>query len=171
MISKPHYIQKLNMPNNHLSFNHVQVVTSPENIPPFDVEIEAYVYEQDTALVLGPTYKVEYPSESIEQLIEQALETPPLIPGSVLVRGQYPFQLLAIIHDLDHEPTWQEEWIVTALHSILRQSEMHQLQSIAMPLLGTVHGSLQKERFWVLLRSVIEQASPVYLKQIWIVVP
>jgi hypothetical protein len=154
---------------NFSGFKNLQIVASPENMPPF--EIKAQAFEQDTTLVLGPSLEMTYPTESTEQLINQALERPPLTLGSVLVRGHSPIQLLAIVHDLDNEPSWKEEWIVKALYGILRATEKRQLQAIALPLLGTVHGSLTQERFLVLLRSVIEQASPVHLKQIWLVLP
>ena len=154
---------------NFRGFKNIQIIVLPENIPPFSVD--AKVFEQDTALILGTANEIKYPMEDIERLINQALEIPPFTPGSILVREQTPLQLLAIIHDLDKEPTWQEEWIIQALHNILRECEHRQLQSIAMPLLGNLHGSLKKQRFFELLHSLIEQTSPVYLKQIWLYGP
>jgi hypothetical protein len=166
-------IVKKQMLNDHFSrfqylqwFTNIQIILALENSPPFDVE--AFVYEQDTALVLGQTREIKEPVESTEKLIHQAIEMQPLIPGRVLVKGQFPIQLLAIIHDLDQEPSWQEEWIVQALHNIVQISEQRQLQSIGMPLLGTVHGNLSTSRSLALLRKVIEQVSPNHLKRLWL---
>ncbi|EDN72294.1 conserved hypothetical protein [Beggiatoa sp. SS] len=98
----------------------IQIITSPQSRPPF--QVDAWVYEQDTALLLCAADEIKYPSESAEQLIEQAVEMSPLIPGSVLVRGYCPLELLAIVHDLDQEPSWREEWILKALHGIMQAS-------------------------------------------------
>ncbi len=146
----------------------IQIITSPQSRPPF--QVDAWVYEQDTALVLGTADEIKYPSESAEQLIEQAVEMSPLIPGSVLVRGYCPLELLAIVHDLDQEPSWREEWIVKALHGIMQASEQHHCEAIAMPLLGTLHGALKIPRFFELLFSVREQMSCVHLKRLWLVI-
>ncbi|EDN68602.1 conserved hypothetical protein [Beggiatoa sp. PS] len=164
------------MLNDHLSrflylrwFTDIQIILASENSPPFDVE--AFVYEQDTALILGQTHEIKKPVESTENLMNQALEMQPLTPGHVLVKGKFPVQLLAIIHDFDQEPSWREEWIEQAFHNIVQISEQHQLQSIGMPLLGTVHGNLSIHRSLTLLRSVIEQISPTYLKRLWLITP
>jgi len=146
----------------------IQIITSPQNRPPF--QVDAWVYEQDTALLLGAPDEIKYPSESAEQLIEQAVDSSPLIPGTVLVRGYCPLELLAIVHDLDQEPSWREEWILKALHGIVQLSEQHHCEAIGMPLLGTLHGTLKSARFFELLLSVREQSSFVYLKRLWLVV-
>lgn len=130
------------------------------------VSTQAIVYEQDTALVLTAPADIKYSVESNNQLLNQAITQPELIPGSVLVRNQFPWQFLAIVHDLNQEPTWREQWIVTALQTILRESEHRQLHSIAMPLLGTVHGSLTTTRFFELFRAVIALSALTNLRQI-----
>jgi len=130
------------------------------------VATEAIVYEQDTALVLTAPADINYPLESNKQLLNQAITQPELIPGSVLVRNQLPWQFFAIVHDLNQEPSWQEQWIVMALHNILRESEHRQLYSIAMPLLGKVYGSLTTTRFFELFRSVIVSSTLTNLRQI-----
>ncbi|BAP55729.1 hypothetical protein THII_1432 [Thioploca ingrica] len=130
------------------------------------VDTQAIVYEQDTTLILTAPTDIKYPVESNEQLLNQAITRSELIPGSVLVRNQFPWQFFAIVHDLNQEPTWQEQWIVMALQTILHESERRQLRSMAMPLLGTVHGSLTTTRFFELFRSVIASSVPTDLRQI-----
>lgn len=151
------------------SFRDIQLIISPGNPPPF--QIEAQVIEQDTARVLDATHPVSYPSESTEQLITQAVETPALTPGSVLVTSDSPLQFLAVVHDFDQEPSCREKWILEALRGIWRESEQRQLQSIVMPLLGTWHGHLKIERFFELLHRVVEPVPTVHLKRLWLVVP
>jgi hypothetical protein len=145
----------------------IQIITSPQSHPPF--QVDAWVYEQDTALLLDAASEIKSPSETTAQLIEQAVEQSPLIPGSVLVRGYCPLELLAIVHDFDQEPSWQEEWILKALHRIMQLSEQHCCEGIGMPMLGTLHGSLNSQRFLELLLSVREQNALVYLKRLWLV--
>jgi len=156
--------------DNMIQFQHFKwfkpMVITLSSLPTF--QIEAEVVEQDTALVLEPTDEVAYPNDSTEELIRQAIETPPITPGSVIVRGTSPLQLLAIVHDFDQEPSWQEEWLVKALYGILYQSEQLQLSAIAIPSLCTRHGSLEKQRFFDILHSVIEQVAPIHLTKIWV---
>jgi len=89
----------------------------------------------------------------------------------VLMSDGDPMRLLAIVHDLNQEPSWREEWIVSALDWIFLFAENRGLGSIALPFLGTLHGSLAKQRFIVLLRNALGQISTVNLKRIWLVVP
>jgi O-acetyl-ADP-ribose deacetylase (regulator of RNase III) len=79
--------------------------------------------------------------------------------------------LLAIVHDLNQEPSWREEWVASALEGIFREAESRRLRSIALPFLGTLHGSLKKERFVELLRCALERMSPNHLKRLWLLVP
>jgi O-acetyl-ADP-ribose deacetylase (regulator of RNase III) len=92
-------------------------------------------------------------------------------PGSVLVKATSPLQLLAVVHDLNQEPSWKEEWVAKALEEIFRETEQRKLHSLALPFLGTRHGSLDKERFLVLLRSTLEGIVTHSLKRIWLMLP
>jgi hypothetical protein len=92
-------------------------------------------------------------------------------PGSVLVKATSPLQLLAVVHDLNQEPSWKEKWIAKALKGIFRETEQRKLHSLALPFLGTRHGSLGKERFLALLRSVLEGIDTHSLKRIWLILP
>jgi hypothetical protein len=89
----------------------------------------------------------------------------------VLVKGTSPLQLLAVVHDLNQEPSWKEEWVGKALEEIFRETEERKLHSLALPFLGTRHGSLGKERFLVLLRSLLERIATHSLKRIWLMLP
>ncbi|NVM25068.1 MAG: hypothetical protein HWN70_04000 [Desulfobacterales bacterium] len=152
-----------------ISLGSVDIVAAPEDSPPFTVD--GVAFEEDTFLVLSADRRVRDPREPLVRLMTRVIETRPETPGTVLVKGKRPLRLLAIVHDLNQDPSWREEWIVSALDGIFREAESRRLQSIALPFLGTSHGSLEKERFIELLRSALERMSPNHLKRLWLVVP
>jgi len=152
-----------------ISLGSVDIVGAPGDSPPFTVD--GVAFEEDTFLVLSADRKVRAPREPLVRLMTRVIETRPETPGTVLVKGKRPLRLLAIVHDLNQDPSWREEWIVSALDGIFREADSRRLQSIALPFLGTLHGSLKKERFIELLRSVLERMSPNHLKRLWLVVP
>jgi hypothetical protein len=147
----------------------VRIFVAPLDLPPFIVE--AVAEEEDTYLVLSADPDVQESREDPERLMAALLKTSPLTPGSVILTGKHPLQLLAIVHDLNQEPSWKEEWIASALDGIFRETENRKLRSIALPMLGTVHGSLEKQRFLVLLREALERSSTKHLGQLWLMVP
>ena len=152
-----------------VSVGSVDIVASPKDRPPFSVD--AVAFDEDTFLVMAADREVRDPHEHQVRLITRVIETRPETPGSVLVQGQRPLRLLAIVHDLNQDPTWKEEWVASALDGVFREAERRRLQSIALPFLGSLHGSLEKERFLVLLRSALQRASAKNLRRLWLVVP
>lgn len=147
----------------------VDIVASPEDSPPF--EIDAVASEEDTFLVLSADPTVRDPKEPLIRLMTRVIETQPEKPGSVVVKGKSPLRMLAIVHDLNKEPSWREEWIASALDGIFREAETRKLRSIALPFLGTLHGPLEKERFLALLKSSLQRISARHLKRLWLMVP
>ena len=147
----------------------VDIVVAPENKSPF--RTDAVAYEEDTLLVLSAPVALSEPPEPLVRLLTKFREMKPEKPGSVLVKATSPLQLLAVVHDLNQEPSWEEEWVAKALEEIFRETEQRKLHSLALPFLGTRHGSLGKERFLVLLRSVLEETATHSLKRIWLMLP
>jgi hypothetical protein len=147
----------------------VDIVAAPDNRPPF--KVDAVAVEEDTFLVMSADRKVHDPKEPLIRIMTRVIETQPKEPGSVFVKGGSPLRFLAIVHDLNEEPTWREDWIESALYTIFRETERRELSSIALPFLGTLHGNLDKERFLVLLRSALEKIPVTHLKRLWLVVP
>jgi len=154
---------------SQLAIGTVQIFVGPEKMSPYPVD--AMVAEEDTFLVLSADPELFESNESPIRLLTEAFETRPETPGSVFVKDGHPLQFLAIIHDLDQEPSWKEEWVVSALDGIFRETENRKLRSIALPLLGTVHGSLEKGRFINLLRESLERKPPIHLNRLWLVTP
>ena len=122
----------------------VDIVAAPENKPPF--RIDAVAYEEDTFLVLSAPLKLSDPQKT-------------------LVR------LLLLRQILNQEPSWKKAWIVSALEKIFSEAKGRKLRAIALPLLGTRHGSLEKESFLVLLRSAVERIATPCLKRTWLMLP
>jgi len=152
-----------------MSFGPVSIVAAPENLPPFDVD--AIVFEEDTWLVLSADPKTCEPEEHPIRLMTELIEAQPETVGSVLIKGQNPIRFLAIVHDVDREPTWREEWVESALKEIFRLAERRRLRSIMLPLLGTLHGRLEKQRFVVLLGRALAQTPFTHLRSLWLMTP
>jgi len=153
----------------HISRGSLSIVAAPKERPPFPVD--GVAFEEDTFLVMSAEPVVRAPRESLMQVMTHVIETRPQTPGSVLVRGKRPLRFLAIIHDLNQDPSWSEQWIASALDGILAEAETRRLRSIALPFLGTLHGSLEKQRFVVLLRDALERNPGIHLERLWLVVP
>jgi hypothetical protein len=147
----------------------LKIVAAPTKAPPFDVD--AFVFEEDTFLVLSADTQVRDPKVPLTRVMTRLIDTKPQIPGTVLVRGRRPLRLLAIVHDLNQEPSWKEEWITHALYRVFQAAESRRLQAVALQMLGTVHGSLEKRRFAFLLRSAIDGTLFHHLKRLWLIVP
>lgn len=152
-----------------ITLGSLDIVASPENRPPF--EVDAVAVEEDTFLVMSADRRMYDSEEPLMKIMTRVIETRPKTPGSLLVKGQSPFRFLAIVHDFNEEPTWREEWIASALDSLFLEAERRELRSIAIPFLGCLHGSLEKERFLLLLRSALERISTRHLERLWLVVP
>lgn len=137
--------------------------------PPF--EPDAVVREEDTWLVLGAPGEPEPPDEPPETLLREAADHEPRTPGTVVVRDGSPVELLAVVHDLDREPTCRPEWVDAALEAVME--ELHRLgaETVVLPVLGAVHGTLHPLRFHRSLRSALEDDAPWALRAICLRVP
>lgn len=149
--------------------NAVRILAAPQHLPPFAVE--AVAAEEDTYFVLSAPAQVRQPIEHPIRVMTEVLEAVGAEPGSVVVRNGRPLRFLAVVHDLSAEPSWREDWVASALDGIFREAGRLRLRSIAMPLLATRHGKLERDRFMVLLREAIQRAPPGTLERLWLIVP
>jgi hypothetical protein len=147
----------------------VRIVAAPEDRPPFPVE--AVVLEEDTYLVLSAGWGQIESDDHPVVILTEALEAQPEEPGSVVVHEDSPLRFLAVVYDLDQEPSWREEWMERALEGIFREAERRRLQTIALPFMGTKHGSLGKERFLLLFRKFLERNRSPYPLRVWLTLP
>lgn len=147
----------------------VHVVVAPEDAPPFPVE--AVAVEQDTHLLLGGDDVVVEPAEDYGELVAAAGEPSPYTPGTVLVKKGEPLRLLAIVHDIDCEPTWREDWVASAINGVIEEAEWRRLESVGVPLIGTRHGSIEMRRVALWLGRCLSRTSFRYLKRVWVIAP
>jgi hypothetical protein len=155
--------------NNRPSSVQPAVVVQDENDPPF--EVDAIAIEDDTYHVLSANPEFEAVEGSLKKESAIAAKERPTKLGSVVVNAGRPLKFLAIIHDTSKDPTWTENSIRQALLNILREAEHRRLKAIAVPPLGTKHGSLRLERFFEMFKEVLSNAHCRYLEKVWFVVP
>jgi hypothetical protein len=151
-----------------IAFAPVNIIASPENSAPFAVE--ALVFEEDTWLVMSANPTICEPEEHPIRLMTELIEAEPESVGSLRVKNGNPMRFLAIVHDVNQEPTWKEAWIEDALISVFREAEQRKLSAIGLPLLGTRHGRLEKSRLAAILGRVLKQTGFRHLKRIWLIV-
>jgi hypothetical protein len=153
---------------SEVSFGSVRIIAGPEDRPPFPVE--AVVFEEDTFLVLSADWKKIESEDHPVVILTEAFGMEPEKPGTVVVYEGPPLRFLAVVHDLDQDPSWREGWVRKALENIFQEVERRRLGSIALPLLGTKHGSLEKRRFVSLLVEFLEKKSFSHPLRIWLAV-
>ncbi|MEE2776348.1 MAG: hypothetical protein VYE73_06240 [Acidobacteriota bacterium] len=148
----------------------VQIVMGPRAEPPFP--IDALVREEDTYLVLsGEPGANEQGSDHPIRVMTALLDVEPKPPGTIVVRERTPLEILAIVHDLGEEPTWNEGWVTDALVAVVGETERRELSHVGLETLGAVHGGLGRPRFLQLLRHALRRADPRHLEKVWIIAP
>jgi len=147
----------------------IRIVAAPKDAQPFLTE--AFAFEEDTYLVMSADPTVRDPKIPMIRIMSNLMETRPRAPGTVLVQGNSPVRLLAIIHDFNEDPSWREEWIENAFQGIFDAAERLRLRSLALPLLGTVHGSLDRRRSVQFLAESLQHRPLHGLLFLWLVVP
>ena len=147
----------------------LEIVAANEHDAPF--VCEAVVVEQDRCLILGdPKYSNEPdrpPWFLANQLASQHLKT----PGTVYISGKSPVEINAIIHDVDRDPSWHAEWILSAYRSLFQLVEAHGISSLCLPVLGTKHGGMAAAQGMELLISATHGRFPSCLKRLWLIRP
>ena len=147
----------------------IAIVVAPDPLPPFPVDAE--VIEQDTARILDEGLVLLEPDESLGQLVREMVTEPMSIPGSVLTSGARPVRIQAIIHELDRQPSWREEWIRQAWRGIVACCEERALGSLSLPLLGTRMRDMDRRQSVRLMRELILGSRPACLRRIWLRCP
>lgn len=152
---------------NQWWFHNIHIVAASEMNPPF--EVKARAFEEDTFLIMSAKPTVCAPPEHPIRLMTDLINTKPQRVGSVRVQGTRSLRFLAIVHDVNQDPTWKIEWIKSALEEIWREVEQRQLTSIGIPLLGTLHGKLEVPDFVDLFADTLLRARFTSLKRIWLI--
>lgn len=138
-----------------ITFNDLEIDFSGANKTPRTVA--AIVEEQDTALVLEPTDIIsDYGDDKPLWYVANTRKLQKShSPGTVIVKSGSPIKLQAIIHDLDHSPSWKKKWISRALDQVFKLCNEKQLSSIALPVLGAQFGQFRLEEFISLLAETL----------------
>ena len=135
-------------------FAGIRIVAAAADDPPF--EVDAAVAEEDTWLALSADATEVRPPGHPVRVMTQVWNAEAARPGSVAIRPGVPLRLLAIVHDLNAEPSWRAEWVEAALGNVFSALEERQLAAVALPFIGTRHGRLPELTFMELLRGALE---------------
>lgn len=152
-----------------LIYRGVRISAAPDDKAPFPVD--AVAVEEDTNLLLSARSEIRAPAEGFDRLVDAMESFEPAVPGSIVVKGERPVRMLAIVHDIEQTPTWRAEWVAGALASLLTECERRRLKSLCLPVLGAEHGGMRTESFAALLRQAIEEHPWGNLRRIWARLP
>lgn len=147
----------------------VQVVVARTHDAPFAVD--GVVLEEDTWLALSTPADTLCVSEHPLAVMSQVSVAKPYRPGSVIVRRGNPTGLLAIVHDLDAEPTWRESYVTSALWAVFEAAREEGLRALRIPLLATRFGKLEPRRFTRLLAQQLDRQAEEAcgVRAVWLV--
>jgi len=155
--------------HSRIIYKNVLIIAAPNEHPPFTAE--AMAFEEDTYLIMSAEPTHIPPAEHPLRLIAELASLEPEKPGSVVVRGNDPLQLLAVVHDVDDVPTWREEWIENALRSIFLEVNKRQIETLGLPILGSKHGKLDEILFSKLLGNVLAKTEFDNFRRLWLIAP
>jgi hypothetical protein len=153
--------------NAAMSFGNLRIVSAPENSAPF--KVNAMTYEEDTYLIMSAKPETAPLDIHPLKLMAELMKLTPEIPGSVLVAGKNPVKFLAVIHDVDQDPTWREEWIEKSLESMFKEAEQRKIPAIGLPILGAKHGKIKLSQFAKLLARALLQTRLEFLNRLWLI--
>ena len=135
---------------------------------------DAVVEEQDRWLVLGQGpepadrdpegYAHELALTSVDDLLEAASRSEPAPLGAVLMRRTRPPRLLAVVHDLERDPTVDPAWVSQTLDTTLQLVARAGMRGIALPLLGHQRDLPGIEAFAELLAAALWRHGPARLQ-------
>jgi len=152
-----------------LQIGRLTVVAAPRDWPPF--HYQAIVEEQDTYLVFDEQTVITDPGKPVWYLANmlERMQTHKL--GSVIIKGHAPIHFLAVIHDVDQEPICRTEFIMPAYESVMTAVYKRNIVSLALPLLGTVHGKVPVSESIRFLSETVRGGYPTPLQQLWLILP
>jgi hypothetical protein len=145
----------------------LEVVAATPDRPPFPVARR--VLEEDRWRVLGasPEWRPPPPEHPV-RLHTALLDDRAADLGTLLGRGSC---WHAVVVDLDAERLVVPEVVASAWESIAARCARARIRSIAVPLLGTVHGDLAPDVALRLLSEGLLAEAPAVLQRVWLQVP
>jgi len=151
----------------------LNIVVARDDDPPF--AIDAAAYEEDTWLALSDISAVVRAPGHPVRVMTSVWESEPEAVGSVVVKPGSPLRLLAVVHDLNADPTCTEEGVAVALRRVFHEARKLGVEALKLPLLGTKHGRIPAPRFMSVLRDVLgdvlfgKDADQLQLRRMWLV--
>jgi hypothetical protein len=146
------------------SINGIKIAISSLDSPPFPVDVT--VFEEDTNLVLTVAPEYTYQEEHPIRLMTSIMESPRYTPGTVVRHSD---RWYAVVIDLDREPVIEGKWCKEALDNIFQMVRQHRITSLAIPILGTVHGRLDVDEQLKMILEKLNTQKSLPLKSLWIV--
>lgn len=133
---------------------------------PFD--IQAVVIEEDTAMVLSADTNIRIYDEHPIRLMTSLLDHKPEPPGTIVIKGMSPYCFYAIVHDFDQNPSFREDWVISAIDVALLKCADLGIQVLAMQTLGSTYGTQPDGWFLGLLRKCLTNQYIEFPRQILI---
>ena len=130
--------------------------------------LEAIVIEEDTAMVLSADSSVSIHDEHPIRLMTTLIDQKPEQPGSIVIRGKSPYRLYAIVHDFEQTPSFQSEWVTSAIDNALLKCSELEIANLAMQTLGSTYGRQSAPEFMDLLTIHIRELDITLPKNILI---
>ncbi|MBC2717715.1 MAG: hypothetical protein HF978_20625 [Desulfobacteraceae bacterium] len=152
-----------------LTFRGIKLIATPRKFPPANVD--ALVFEEDAFLIMSDEPEHIPPAKHPIRLMNEIANFKPEVPGNVVIKGRNPIRMLAVVHDVNRDPTWKEEWIEKAICAVFQKAEILKIKTLGLPMLGTKHGKLNYQRFSRLLARSLRSCEFEYLKIIWLIAP
>ena len=148
----------------------IAVYSAPPEHPPF--RCEAVVVEQDTNLILGEQTTLVEPDKPAWYLANTLERDQPVYKlGDVIIKRGLPMQLMAIVHDIEQQPTCDSGILKLAWQNLMAISAQNNVKTLATPALGSVHGKIVLEDALQLFGQAIHDHAPPCLEKIWLVLP
>jgi hypothetical protein len=125
------------------------------SIPP-SFQVDAIVHEEDTYQVLSADTDLILPTEHPLRTLNRARDAEPARTGTVVVMGERPVVIHAIVDDLSAQPICRPEWVKEALEAVVAVAAHRRLTSLCLPVLGTEHGHLPHAVAIAMIRAAFE---------------
>jgi hypothetical protein len=148
----------------------IAIYSAPREHPPFDCQ--AMVVEQDTNLILGEQTTLVEPNKPAWYLANTLERDQPVYkPGDVIIKRGPPMQLLAVIHDIEQQPSCDNDSLKLAWQNLMTIVTQNNIKTLATPALGSVYGKIKLEESLRLLGQAIHDYTPPCLEKIWLILP
>lgn len=130
---------------------------------------DAWVFEEDTYRVLSADPRVRDPQSHPIRIMTGLHDQQPEPAGTVLLTTGHPHRMLAVVHDLDQQPSSREQWVACALKEIIGHCQSLEIETLATHALGCHFGSGSEQTFQRLLEAALEYREAGYPNTVFIV--